>query len=48
MTGQPTSTLAIPPRTDIGEAPHPHDTACYWDVDDCRWRCTTATGPTHA
>jgi hypothetical protein len=41
MTPQPTAVLAGHDRTAPPEARHRHDSACYWDVDECRWQCVT-------
>ena len=42
MSTQPTVVVASPTRTvDPPEPLHRHGTACYWDVDDCRWQCVT-------
>jgi hypothetical protein len=41
MTPQPTATLARHARTVPPEAQHGHDSACFWDVQDCRWQCVT-------
>jgi hypothetical protein len=48
MTPQPTAALAGHARTVTPEARHRHDSACYWDVDDCRWRCVTYPGARYA
>jgi|tagenome__1003787_1003787.scaffolds.fasta_scaffold12734387_1 hypothetical protein len=45
MTPQASTAFAERSRTVPPEARHQHDSACYWDVDDCRWRC--ATYPPH-
>ena len=42
MGTQPTAVLARPTPTVVAPEPrHEHGTACYWDVDDCRWQCVT-------
>jgi hypothetical protein len=28
--------------------PHRHDSACYWDVENCRWQCATYPGIRYA
>jgi hypothetical protein len=48
MTPQPTAALAGHARTVTPEARHRHDSACYWDVDDCRWQCVTYPGARYA
>jgi hypothetical protein len=39
MTPQPASSVAEQIGTVPPAARHQHDSACYWDVDDCRWQC---------
>jgi hypothetical protein len=39
MTPQTTAAVAGQVRTVPPEAPYSHDSACYWDVGDCRWQC---------
>ena len=39
MTPQPTAAVTGHVRTAPAEARHRHDSACYWDVDECRWQC---------
>jgi hypothetical protein len=41
MTPQSTAAVAGQVRTVPPEAPHRHDSACFWDVDECRWQCVT-------
>ena len=41
MTQQPAPAVEGQARTMPSEARHRHDSACYWDVDDCRWQCVT-------
>jgi hypothetical protein len=41
MTSQPTAAAAGHARTLHTEARHRHDSACFWDLDDCRWQCAT-------
>jgi len=41
MTVQPTTPVASRDRTAPAEARHRHDSDCFWDVDECRWRCGT-------
>jgi hypothetical protein len=38
---QLTTAVAGRDRTAPAEARHRHrhDSACFWDVDDCRWQC---------
>jgi hypothetical protein len=39
MTVQLTTAVASRDRTAPAEARHRHDSACFWDVDECRWQC---------
>jgi hypothetical protein len=48
MTPQSTAAVAGQVRTVPPEAPHRHDSACFWDVDDCRWQCVTYPGVRYA
>ena len=41
MTPQSTAAVAGRARTVSPDARHGHDSACYWDVDECRWQCVT-------
>jgi hypothetical protein len=41
MTTQPTCSDAAQIRTVPPEPRHRHDSACYWDVDECHWKCLT-------
>jgi hypothetical protein len=41
MTATPTAAVAGHAGTVPPEAAHRHDSACFWDVDGCRWLCTT-------
>jgi hypothetical protein len=41
MTPQASTAFAERSRTVPPEPRHQHDSACYWDVDDCRWQCAT-------
>jgi hypothetical protein len=41
MTPQPTAALAGHAHTVPPEARHRHGSTCYWELDDCRWQCTT-------
>jgi hypothetical protein len=44
MTLEASSALALAAHTVPPEARHGHDSACYWDVENCRWRCVTYPG----
>jgi hypothetical protein len=37
----PQSVLARRAATATPEPRHQHGSACYWNVDDCRWQCVT-------
>jgi hypothetical protein len=39
MTLLATPALTSPAPTVLLEAPHRHDSACYWDVIECHWQC---------
>ena len=41
MTLQAGPALAVFAHTVPPEARHRHDSACYWDVESCRWQCAT-------
>ena len=48
MTSQQTAALAGRAPTVPAEERHRHDSTCYWDVEDCRWRCVTYPGVRYA
>ena len=41
MTPQPSAASTRQIRALHRETPHRHGRACFWDVDDCSWRCAT-------
>jgi hypothetical protein len=44
MTPQSTAAVAGRDRTVPPDARHRHTSACFWDVDECRWQCVTYPG----
>jgi hypothetical protein len=41
MKAQPTATIAGRGPAAPPDGRHQHTNACVWDVEDCRWQCTT-------
>jgi hypothetical protein len=48
MSPQPTAAVAGEVRAVSPESRHRHNSACYWDVDECRWQCVTYPGVGYA
>ena len=42
MTSQPIVTSPGDVRTPPTETRHRHDSSCFWDVDECHWRCVAS------
>jgi hypothetical protein len=48
MTPQPPAALAGRDRTMAADERYQHNSARFWDVDECRWQCATSPGVRYA